>query len=407
MSTYPITEEPTHSQVTDRRSDLLASYGATTGEIEELLAYNQNNFDKTSLPTQQPFPLEPEPHIAVWETYYTQAQTIGVFEALRSCLVQLKFPIQAGISQTDNYRAATRRGQPTDGMPEATSLQLQQPDALELMIHPTLAGAIPVVIAGCRTDFIALVQALTRRNEPDPIPDSMGAVIIGGYNNWDRVQRYRKAWEAQQTQPVSEADWQAEFQRLIPQKSLYQDRFILMSRGNYSGVSAVEMGMTEAEWLNHSLTIRLEHECCHYFTRRVFGSMRNNALDELIADYQGIIAANQGHYRADWFLRFVGLEAFPHYREGGRLQNYRGTPPLSNGAFKILQQLVKEAAENLEQFNAAHLTQLQAPENQAQLLMRLTSFTLEDLADSKQALLEKSWSTAIGNPPSYSFGQEA
>lgn len=74
--------------------------------------------------------------------------------------------------------------------------------------------------------------------------------------------------------------------------------------------------------------------------------MRNNMRDELIADYQGIVAANGGRYRADWFLRFIGLEAFPEYRQGGRLQNYRGQPPLSDGAFKILQVLVKDAAEN-------------------------------------------------------------
>ncbi len=78
--------------------------------------------------------------------------------------------------------------------------------------------------------------------------------------------------------------------------------------------------------------------------------MQNNLLDELIADYQGIVAA-VGHYRADWFLRFVGLESFPNYREDGRLQNYRGQPPLSNQAFKILQALVVAAAQNLEQFD--------------------------------------------------------
>jgi len=74
------------------------------------------------------------------------------------------------------------------------------------------------------------------------------------------------------------------------------------------------MGMDESTWHSLSLIIRLSHECTHYFTRRLFGSMRNNLLDELIADYQGIVAANGGRYRADWFLRFVGLESFPDYR---------------------------------------------------------------------------------------------
>jgi hypothetical protein len=61
-----------------------------------------------------------------------------------------------------------------------------------------------------------------------------------------------------------------------------------------------------------------------YFTRRVFGSMRNNMLDELIADYIGIIEA-MGTYQADWFLRFVGLEDFPMVRGGEDKQLSRNT----------------------------------------------------------------------------------
>jgi hypothetical protein len=111
--------------------------------------------------------------------------------------------------------------------------------------------------------------------------------------------------------------------------------------------------------------------------------MRNNLLDELIADYRGIVAAT-GHYRADWFLRFLGLESFPNYREGGRLQNYRGQPPLSDGAFKILQALVKTAVENLERFDAEYAGELITLNNQPLMLVALTYLTLEELA-SKEA----------------------
>jgi hypothetical protein len=142
------------------------------------------------------------------------------------------------------------------------------------------------------------------------------------------------------------------------------------------------MGLSEPEWQRLSLVIRLEHECTHYFTRRLFNSMRNNLLDELIADYKGIVAAT-GHYRADWFLRFLGLESFPHYREGGRLQNYRGQPPLSDGAFKILQVLVKAAAENLERFEAEHTDELRETSFQPLMLMGLTYLTLEELASQE------------------------
>jgi hypothetical protein len=139
------------------------------------------------------------------------------------------------------------------------------------------------------------------------------------------------------------------------------------------------MGLKEPQWQRLSLTIRLEHECTHYFTRRLFDSMRNNMLDELIADYRGIVAAT-GYYRADWFLRFLGLESFPNYREGGMLQNYRGQPPLSDGAFKILQALAIAAAENLERFDAEYADKLRDSNIQPLMLMSLAYLTLEELA---------------------------
>jgi hypothetical protein len=149
------------------------------------------------------------------------------------------------------------------------------------------------------------------------------------------------------------------------------------------------MGVSDLEWQRLSLAIRLEHECTHYFTRRLFKSMRNNLLDELIADYRGIVNAI-GKYRADWFLRFLGLESFPNYREGGRLQNYRGQPPLSVGAFKILQALVKAAAENLERFDANQANELRTINGQALVLVALIYLTLEDLASPEvSVLLEK------------------
>lgn len=59
-----------------------------------------------------------------------------------------------------------------------------------------------------------------------------------------------------------------------------------------------------------------------YFMRRVFSSMRNILSNEIIADYFGIVAARAG-FQHDWLLRFMGLEAFPSYRVGGRLENFR------------------------------------------------------------------------------------
>ncbi|XGV94307.1 MAG: hypothetical protein ACAF41_00555 (plasmid) [Leptolyngbya sp. BL-A-14] len=361
------------------RAEILAAYGADVGQVEELLVYSDQAFTQQHLEQVLTLPLEPELHVETWQQYAAIAQELGAFEALKQRLVQLQFPIQAGISQTEAYRSATRKGISPTGLVEATGLVLQQPDQLEVVIHESLAGAIPVLMVSQRDDFVSLVQALALRNEPKPVPDSMGACIVSGFNNWDRIRQYRQQWEAANPSACSESDWAVEFQRMAPQKALYQDRFIILSDGPYSAVSASDMGLTGAEWQRLSLTIRLEHECTHYFTYRVLGSMRNHLLDELIADYWGIVAAT-GCYCADWFLRFVGLEAFPHYRDGGRLQNYRGEPPLSEGAFQVLSALVQAAARNLERFDVQYRGERSQLRQDALVTIALTQLTLEELA---------------------------
>ncbi|MFB2876316.1 DUF7005 family protein [Floridanema aerugineum] len=369
------------------RTNVLIDLGASDFEIKELLAYNQNMFDRNNFKFPQTFPPTPEPHVAIWEQYAAEAEIVGAYAVLKQRLVQFQFPILAGISETEEYRAATRKGKSVDGMANATGLILIEPEKLQICIHQSLAGAIPALIAGNRNDFVTLVQALTKRNEPQPIPNSMGACIVSGYNNWNRIHQYQKQWVTQQSK-YSDNDWAVEFKRLISCQELYQDKFIILSSGSYSNVAASELGLANDGWEQLSFKIRLEHECTHYFTRRFFGLMRNNLFDELIADYRGIVAA-LGYYRADWFLHFLGLESFPTYREGGRLQNYKGESSLSKGAFKILQTLVKRSAENIENFDKKYSGQLRGLAGQVSVLVALTTLTLEELAsESGNALLE-------------------
>jgi hypothetical protein len=347
----------------------LEALGASPAEAEELLAYNENVFDLGALTSEVCFPLPDERFVAFWEDVEREARTRGAFAVLRERLPQLRFPIRAGISETQAYRAATRRGVPAETLPEATGLEIARPEAIEVVIHPSPAGRIPLLIARGRAEFVALIRALTKRNEPGPVPDAQGALMVSGYNNWSRIGELRHRWEALDPVARETATWGEELQRTP--RELYQDRFILLSDGPYSAVPAADLGLAEAEWREMSLVIRREHECAHYLTRRLFGSMRNNLLDELIADYAGLVAAT-GRFRADWFLRFVGLEEFPRYRPGGRLDLYRGKPPLSDGAFRVLQALVKSAAGNLERFRA--------PREMALTIAALASLRLEDLA---------------------------
>jgi hypothetical protein len=175
--------------------------------------------------------------------------------------------------------------------------------------------------------------------------------------------------------------WSEAGKSLRDHKELYQDRFLILSAGWYSGVPPEAIDLSDAEWLERSLVIRREHECAHYWTRRVLHSMRNSIIDEIIADYCGVLKA-VGTFRADWLLLFLGLERFPELRSDGRLRNYRGSPPLSDDAFRLLQRLVVRAATNLEAFHKVHQATLSGDSGTLLILLTLSQFTLEELAAS-------------------------
>ena len=344
------------------RRQILFSYGASEDTIDELLQYTRNDF-KQSPTNEAP---DDELFVDTWRAYADEARQTDAYTCLRRRLVQLAFPIRDGISTTDAYLAAIRQGEVGTDNP---GLTLQSPDALEIRIHSSMAGSIPLIITSHRRDFVALVQALVRRNEPVCIPDSMGACMVSGYNNWDRVRAHKREWE--RTNP--DGRWEYEFQRLARRKELYQDRFIILSDGPYSGVSGSEMGIPEQIWREASLIIRREHECAHYYTRRILGSMRTNLFDELIADFMGIVAVS-GRFRSDWFLRFMGIEEDPSCCRSGRFLNYtlgvskRGTP--------VLKRLLSDAARNLEEMVGRAISP-----HPAAALKQLTRITLEELAD--------------------------
>ncbi|HYG62447.1 MAG TPA: hypothetical protein VEL74_07685 [Thermoanaerobaculia bacterium] len=359
------------------QAERLAALGASPSEIEELLVYNENRFDVEALGPETEIPPSDEPFVSLWEGWVEEARERGAFAVLAGHLPQLRFPIQEGISETEAYRAATRKGGSPDELPEATGLVIERPERIELVLYTSPAGRIPLIIARDRQAFVALNRALGKRNEPVPLQESQGALMISGYNNWERIHALRRRWESLDPAERETATWNEEMARILPRRELYQDRFILLSDGPYSAVPATELGLEATEWREASLTIRRDHECAHYFTRRLLGSMRNNLLDELIADYAGMTAAT-GCFRAEWFLRFLGL--FPEYGPGARVDVYRGDPPLSDGAFRVLHGLIACAAESVERFDAKLKGPLDVREK-ALRIATLASFRLEDLAE--------------------------
>jgi hypothetical protein len=368
------------------RTEVLASCGANGATIDELLAYNEKPFPPETAGARPQFPLPDEAHIEAWQGYEREAREIGPFEALKRHFVQLRFPIRQGMSEEEPYRRATRRGFLEEADAYASeSVTLDRPDLVTLTITPTIAGRVPVIVVGSRGDFVKLVQAFAERNEPTVVPDAMGACIVKGLNNWSRIRAYRARWE-EELGSTNDDDWAAEFQQLIPRKELYQDRFIILSRGPYSAIPARDAGFDEAEWLERSLVLRRDHELTHYFTYRVFNAIRNNVFDELIADFVGLVRAC-GAYRADLALRFLGLEGYPAWRPGGRLEVYRGKPPLSDEAFGVARTLTVRGARNLETFAQEHPECVKDLRSLGALTFALTTTTLEELASSEMPRL--------------------
>jgi len=317
--------------------------------------------------------IAPEPHIPVWEDYILQAKQSSVFEVLKKHLIQLRFPIKEGISKTEDYIAAVRRGLVSE---QASGLELNYPEKIEMYIYDSIAGKIPIITVKYRPDFVTMLRALAMKNEPEHIPESMGACIISGFNNWDRIHRYKRSWILRNPFHNTDASWHDEFKNLIPQKMLYQDTFILLSNGYYSGISAEDMGFSEMEWNRLSLIIRREHECAHYFKLKAFKILPNSLKDEIIADYMGIIAA-MGFFRADWLLRFMGLEAFPKYRKGGRLENY------VQNIDSAISELVFKSAKNLEKFYRQFVIS-EPCQKKLRMLIKLNLLSLQDIASDEK-----------------------
>lgn len=376
----------------------LTRYTSDAEVADELRAYAAGAFGPPDPGALGAWPLPREPHVQAWSRYAARSAEVGAVAALSEAFVQLRFPIEAGVSAREDYRLATRRGVWPDGPVAGGAVGLSG-RPITLTIHSALSGDVPIIVVDHRPDFVKLVQALVYRNEPKHIPDSMGACAVRGFNNWERIHRLKAEWEAAPAVDFLQGDWSDHFRKqVMPQKALYRDTFILLSRGPYSDVTAAELGLDEAAWLSHSLSIRIGHECAHLFTLRVLGSMRNHLHDELIADYRGIVSA-AGTYRPDWALHFLGLENFPRYRSGGRLENYRGDPPLSDPALHAVGGMVRDAIQSIHRFHQRHADQLQTPLSQARATLALCGLGLLELSHPDACLRISSAFMAASWPP--------
>lgn len=178
------------------------------------------------------------------------------------------------------------------------------PEGVRLEIYPSFAGEIPVICLSDTGDFEALVTNTVYKGIRPPTISKTGASFAYGKTT----------------------------------------RFIMLSEKPYSNVPAGELGLEAQDWGERSMILRRSHECTHYYTKQHFGISENLLHDEIMADFMGIFRAF-GFYKAEWFLRFMGIIK----GSGDRLVHY--TTGLSENVCRAVSLAAVSASENLEKWS--------------------------------------------------------
>ena len=183
-------------------------------------------------------------------------------------------------------------------------VEFRKPDGVSICVEDSFAGKIPVIRVRDVSDFEDLVTNAAYKGVRSDNIDRTGASFIHG-------------------------------------KTV---RFIILSYKPYSNVPAHELGLDDAEWKERSMQLRFGHECTHFFTKQTYGITNNILHDEIMADFIGMYEAF-GFYKAEWFLRFMGIDG----NDSGRMIFY--TKDLSADVRKEVSGLVREAAYGLERWS--------------------------------------------------------
>lgn len=285
-------------------------------------------------------------YMKFWKEYFNNNSTESIpFKEIYPFYPQLLFPVEEGIEKQQRYRDAVLKGLFDTG---DSALPLHDENGIVVSIFKSIAGEIPVIKVSDADDFETVIQALIYKNSPKKIPASMGASLISGINNWKRIHTMKENWL--HDHPLQ--TWNDHFSKnIVPNSYLFKDTLIVLSSKPYSNVEASHLKINDQWWKEISLKIRLEHECVHLYTQKKYGIASNNLHDELIADYIGIVKA-AGEYKKEWMLAFMGLENYPEYRKGARLENYLSGFNLSEQEFAHLTTIIKNAIDHISVFDS-------------------------------------------------------
>lgn len=161
--------------------------------------------------------------------------------------------------------------------------KFSNPAKIMLTFTKTMGGTLPVIFTSNHEDFKKMEALISGRDDLRELPLTVNAFTISARN-----------------------------------KKIYNHRIILLNEAPYSNIAADNFGLNTAEWLKKSYKLRLRHEAAHYETLRILGGMKNHALDEILADALGQIAAF-GNFSAARQRLFFGLNGD---KCTGRLQFY-------------------------------------------------------------------------------------
>ena len=249
---------------------------------------------------------------------------------------QLRIPIAPGAGDSEEYENAVLRGKSIDREP---AFLTSPEDSLSLIQTPE--GPVEVLYLANREDFEHALRALAHRCEPVEIPASVGASTIIGLINWDKIRARQKVYFL-----AGGRDWSAEFRRFTSVGSNYRDILILLSSGEYSAISADQLGLEQQDWLEKSRIIRCYHELTHFVCRRRRPEDVDAIRDEVLADLIGIVTAF-GHYNPKMARLFLGIEG-DSFRSGGRLSYYTTEEKLSEAVSRAEHWIEEYAARLAE-----------------------------------------------------------
>ena len=232
-----------------------------------------------------------------------------ILETLSRRYPQLLFPISDGVSKSFAYRRAVLLGKEHTGTLDFTMCEKDR-----LVRLDTPVGTAEALLLYNRADFEKCACALGNRCEPKELPKSVGAFMISGLTNWEKVRSgLARHSECENNGLI---DWE----RLRAVGCDYKDKIILLSSGYYSGVAPETVGIQAEEWIEKSITIRMYHELAHFICRTRYPKNIDAIRDEIFADMAGIVAAF-GHFDINMAKTFLGISGTT-ISENGRIRYY-------------------------------------------------------------------------------------